>query len=270
DQTPDRRTRRPRTDRRERARRRRSARPGGGDGRRRGAGLPHRSAELRGSEGTPGRRRPAGRRRDGRRPRALHAQRGVDQQPHPCPGPQTARPAREGRRGGRRPGHGRARRSRARRGRPRGRRRQLAEDVQLPGQGRRLPAAAADREHRGWGQRHGPRPRRDRQAVGGGRRARRRLRARHLPRLGGGLGPGHRGGGRPGDHRPRRPGPPQQQPRPGGLQPRPARAPGRRRDPARAPGRGGPGGRLPRRPRDARGRRGARRGDRAPTRRPRL
>ena len=64
-------------------------------------------------------------------------------------------------------------------------------------------------------------------ALGGDRRVRRRLRARHLPRLGGRLGPRHRRRRRPRDHRPDRPRAPEQQPRPARLQPRPARAAGR-------------------------------------------
>ena len=76
----------------------------------------------------------------------------------------------------------------------------------------------------------------------------------------------HRRRRRPGDHRPDRPGPPQQQPRPARLQPRPARPADRRRDPDRAARRGRPGRRLPGRPGDPRRRRRPRRGDRAPAR----
>ena len=52
-----------------------------------------RSAELQEPEAAAGRRRAAARRRHGRRPRAVHAQRGVDEQPDPRPQPQAARPS---------------------------------------------------------------------------------------------------------------------------------------------------------------------------------
>ena len=52
-----------------------------------------------------------------------------------------------------------------------------------------FPLPLLHREHRRRRQRHGPRPRRDRPALGRDRRVRRGLRARHLPRLGRRLGP---------------------------------------------------------------------------------
>ena len=81
---------------------------------------------------------------------------------------------------------------------------------------RRLPAPAAHREHGRRRQRDGAGARRDRAALGGDRRVRRRVRARHLPRLGGRLGPHDRRRRPARDHRAGGPRAPQQQPGPAG------------------------------------------------------
>ena len=174
--------------------------------------LPRRPAGVEGA-GVPRRRprRAQGRLRRRRRghlhPRAVHHQRGVDQQPHPHPEQEAARPAAQG--GGLDRGEGpdRARRPRHRRRRSGPGRREL-------GQGRaadRATAAAADREHRGRQRRDGPLARRDRPALGRGERGRRgrrrgRLLPGHLPRLLGRHRAGRRRRPGEGDHRPDRPG----------------------------------------------------------------
>ena len=117
------------------------------------------------------------------RPLAVRGERRVAQQPHPHPVPQAPHPARRGRRGDRGDRAGRARRARHA-GRRRGdRRRQLAQ-VPRPAGGRgRVRRADPDREHRRRRQRDGPALRRAGPAVGRGRRVRRGLLPRHLPRL---------------------------------------------------------------------------------------
>ena len=197
--------------------------------------------------------RPARVRRHGRRPRAVHAQRGDDEQPHPHPRPQAARRARHGRRGDRRVRPGRPRRARAGRRRPGRRRRQLAQDVRLPGRrtaasrcrcSSRTPPAAAT-----------PWPATSTRSAACSTRS-----ASSAPAS---------------CSTPATPGPPagtwttvvddvraltgridlvhlNNSRDPHGLQPRPARPADRRRDPDRATGRGGAGRGLPRRPRDPR------------------
>ncbi len=185
--------------------------------------LPRRPAELEEAAAASAGRRAARGRHRRVRPLAVPGQHRLDQQPHPDPVAQDGHPVRRVGRGHRREGPDRARRARHPGRGPGAGPRQLAQVLRAPGRGGRVPAADPDREHRGRRQRHGPQVRHAGPAVGRGRRVRRRLLPRHLPRARGRRGPGrHRRPGQ-GHHRPHRPGAPEQLARRVRLRPGPPR-----------------------------------------------